>query len=266
MLVIDALEIRPRNSLSAEQERQICAAGYDLDRIRAEEGVAAEELHDAMFLTEDIARTTLGTNYNRIIASIEHYSRMVDNLRPRRVVDFGGGCGITCFDAAERWRSCEFIVCDRSLNALEIGSQWAGKLGLTNVKYQRLDFTHAKLESVLRSDNDLIVFEYVFRLGFEFEEESEVITHTLPGMNTAAPLLGSRGMVCVRFGEFSEHGLTGLVRAAYRAGLFVQSVSGSDSGFTFLFDTDNTDRSEDAEVFCALDDFGCQVRAMDSGE
>lgn len=266
MRAIDALEIRRCDRLSAEQEGRIRAAGYDLDRIRAEEGVAAETLHDAMFLTEDIARTALGTNYNRIIASIEHYSSTVANLRPRRVVDFGGGCGITCFDAAGTWRDCEFIVCDRSRNALEIGLGWARRFGLTNVSFERLDFTHANLESVLGSDNDLVVFEFVFSLGFELEDEPGVIAHTLPGMRTAAPLLNATGKVCVRFGEYSEHGLTGLVRAAYRFGLFVQSLSVSETGFTFLFDKDNTDRSEDAEVFCALDDFGCQVRAMDPGE
>lgn len=263
---VDALAIRRRDSLSAEQEQQILAAGYNLDRILADEGIAAEALHDAMFLTEDIARTTLGTNYERIIASSEQYNDTIAILRPSRVVDFGGGCGITCFDAAGTWRNCEFIVCDRSRNALEIGLRWAKRLNLTNVSFRRLDFTDSNLESVLGADNDLIVFEYIFTLSSKHEDETDVIARVSPGMKTATRLLSSTGKVCVRFGEFSEQGLGGLIRATYRVGLFVYSIAATAKGCTFVFTRDDCEDSEDAEVFRAIDEFGCQFRAIDSGE
>src|ERR1700724_2231454 len=217
---LDALDIRRANGLSDEQEEQIRAAGYDLDKILLEQGITAEALHEAMFLNEEIARTTLGTNHERIIASIENYNDTIAMLRPSKIVDLGGGCGFTCFDAAKTWRDCKFVVCDRSRNPLEIGRVWAERLGLTNVSFERLDFRDANLDSILGSDNDLVVFEFVFSLGFELQEEADVIGHTSVGLETAAQLLNTTGKVCVRFAEFSEHGLTGLVRSAYRTGLF----------------------------------------------
>lgn len=264
--VIEDLAIIRCSALSPEQEQTIRAAGYDLDQILAIEGSAAEALHDAVFLTEQIARTTLGTNYDRIIASSEHYNTTVELLRPSRVIDLGGGCGITCFDAARIRSDCHFVVCDRSRNALEIGSRWAQRLNLANISFKRLDFTESNLESVLGVHNDLIMFEYVFALSFEHEDEADMIDQILPGMKTATRLLSSTGKVCVRFGEFSEQGLTGLIRAAHRAGLSVFSISVGATGCTFMFTREHGDDSEDVEVFRAIDEFGSQYRAMDSIE
>lgn len=263
---LDALDIRRANGLSDEQEEQIRAAGYDLDKILLEQGITAEALHEAMFLNEEIARTTLGTNYERIIASIENYNDTIAILRPSKIVDLGGGCGFTCFDAAKTWRDCKFVVCDRSSNPLEIGRVWAERLGLTNVSFRRLDFKTSNLEAILGSDNDLVIFEFVFNVGFECDEESDVIAQISPGMRSAARLLSGTGKVCVRFGEFSEHGVSGLVRSAYRTRLFVHSISASETGFTFVFGKEPSSNSEDAEVFCAMDDLGCEVRALDPGE
>jgi SAM-dependent methyltransferase len=263
---VEDLAIIRCDALSTEQEQEIRASGYDLDQILADEGIGAEALHDAVFLTEPIARATLGTNYERVVASSEHYQSTIESLRPLRVIDLGGGCGITCFDAARTWTDCDFVVCDRSRNVLEIGSRWAQRLNLTNVSFRRLDFTESNLESVLGRDNDLIVFEYVFTLSPEHEVEPDIIAQISPGMKTAAQLLRSTGKICIRFGEFCEQGLTGLIRAAHRNGLFVFSISAGATGCTFIFTREPGDDSEDAEVFRALDDFGCQFRAMDSRE
>ena len=40
-----------------------------------------------MYLNEEIARTTLGTNYERIIASIENYNDTIAMLRPSKIID-----------------------------------------------------------------------------------------------------------------------------------------------------------------------------------
>lgn len=261
---VEELSISPCGALSKEQEQEIQASGYDLDRILANEGIAAEALHDAVFLTEEIARTTLGTNYERIVASSQDYKDTIELLRPSRVIDLGGGCGITCFDVAKIWSDCDFVVCDRSRNALEIGSRWAQRLSLANVSFKRLDFTEPDLESVLGGDNDLIVFEYVFALNLE--HEADMIAQISRGMKTASDLLSSTGKVYVRFGEFSEQGLSGLVRAAHRADFSVFSISAGVTGCTFIFTREPSDDSEDTEVFHAIDEIGSRFRALDSGE
>lgn len=261
---VSDLAIIQCDGLSTEQEQEIRASGYDLDQILADGGIAAEGLHDAVFLTEQIARTTLGTNYERIIASSEHYIDTIRLLRPSRVIDLGGGCGVTCFDAARNRSDCHFVICDRSRNALKLGQRWAQFLHLTNVSFKRLDFTEAHVESVLGSDNDLAVFEYVFNHSLEYE--TDMIAQLSPGMNTAARLLNSRGKLCVRFGKFSEPGLTGLVRAAHRASFSVYSISAGATGCSFIFTREPGHDSEDAEVFHAIDEVGCQFRALDPGD
>jgi len=142
---VEDLAIRKCDGLSAEQEQEIRAAGYDLDQILEKEGLTAESLHDAVFLTERIARTTLGANYERLVACRNDYKETIALFRPSRVIDLGGGCGITCFDAAKIARDCHFVVCDRSRNALKIGQRWAQYLRLTNVSFKRLDFTEPNL-------------------------------------------------------------------------------------------------------------------------
>ena len=85
-------------------------------------------------------------------------------------------------------------------------------------------------------------------------------------MNGAARLLNSTGKLYVRFGEFSEPGLAGLVRAAHRASFSVYSVSAAVTGCSFIFTKEVRDDSEDAEVFHAMDEVGCQFRALDPGD
>ncbi len=260
---IKELAIVRCDGLSEEQEQEIRASGCDLDQILAQEGITAEALHDALFLTEQIARTTLGTNYDRIVASSDDYKDTIELLRPSSVIDLGGGCGITCFDAARSRSDCQFVICDRSPNALKIGQRWANSLNLANVSFKRLNFAESHLESVLGTDNDLIVFEYVF--NHSLEHESDMIIQLTSGIKTAAQLLNSTGTLYVRFGEFSEPGLTGLVRAARRAGFSVHSISAGRTGCSFTFNREAADGSEDAEVFHALDEVGCQFRALDPG-
>jgi SAM-dependent methyltransferase len=261
--VLTELGIVPGHGLLDSHRDQIRRAGFDLDEII---DLSDERVHDAAFLTEEIARATLGRNHERIVASIRNCSETISELNPSRVVDLGGGCGVICFDPARNFPTTKFVVCDRSANALRIGRRWAERLKLENVFFVRADFSEPSAPDVIGRDADLVLLEYVFDLGFEREHEEDVISSVSPALRAAATLVRPRGKVQVRFGEFSEPGINGLVRAAYRAGLFICDVSFAIDGCTFQFSKTACERSEDAEVFSAMDWFSAQVRAADPGD
>src|ERR1700680_4349322 len=108
------LGVRQCKGLTVAHREQIKGAGYDLDMIADKDGLSAERLHDAAFLTEEIARTTLGGNYERLVGSINSCSFVVRKRAPLRVVDLGGACGIVFFTAATENPVCQFVIIDRS--------------------------------------------------------------------------------------------------------------------------------------------------------
>jgi len=259
--VLQQLCINPCDGLTPKQEEQIRAAGYDIGSILDEGGIAAERLHDALFLTPEIARTTIGRNYERVAGSIKSCNRAVQELPPAsRIVDLGGACGIICFEAAKIRPDCSFQIADRSQNALLIGCEWARNLDLLNVSHKRLSFADPDLGVVLGEDNELVVIEYVFEVGGDWENEDQAINDFTPGLTAASRILSSSGVVQVRFGDSSEAGLAGLIRAAYRANLLITSLSVEREGCTLVFKSeDHGDRSEDSEVFNAMDAFASQM-------
>lgn len=257
------LNIKPGEGLLDTHLEHIRSAGFDLTSISDLSGV---RLYDAAFLTEDIALATLGGNYGRLVASIRNCTAAISDLKPCRVLDLGGGCGAICFEAARHFPATTFVVADRSINALKIGQKWTDRLKLQNILFVSADFSDSTTAGVLGRDYDLVLLEYIFELGSERENEDEVIATVSPALKMAVSVSKPYGKVQVRFGEFSEYGINGLVRAAYRAHLTVDDVLFAEDGCTFRFCKDKCERCEDQEVLIAMDWFSMQLRVADPGD
>lgn len=241
-------------------EEQIRAAGYDLDAILAEEGIASERLHDALFLTTEIARITIGANYERVSGSIKSCNRATERLpSSSNIVDLGGASGIICFEAAMIRPDCNFAIADRSQNALTVGRRWAETLNLQNVKYTALSFSDAQPKLILGAENDFVMLEYVFDVGGACENEDDAINDFKPGLWTASRILKRTGAVQIRFGESGEVGLTALIRAAYRTELLMSSLSVAPEGCTLVFRKDYESHSENLEVSRAINEFASEM-------
>lgn len=250
--------------VAQEHEDAMTESGYNLEQLSCTEGLNAERFHDALFLSEDIARAVVGSNYPRIVASMRRCTRAVSGAN-RVIIDLGGGCGVTCFDAARLNPHSRFVVVDRSRNALAVGSKWASQLGLSNVTFERSDFTDTSgTTSLVGNSNDVVLLEYVFDPGGELEDEEKVIEDEIPAFRTAAALVRSGGRVQVGFGDFREEQFSGMIRAAYRCSLSFSSVDVATDGFAVTFEKERPDerRSEEADVFAAFDDFACQCRTV----
>jgi hypothetical protein len=98
-----------------------------------------------------------------------------------------------------------------------------------------MDFSHSDPASILGTQNDLALIEYVFDLGSEWEYENRVIADVMPAIGVASRILREEGTAQVRFGEFTEVGLTGLIRAGFRSGTLADSVGIAHDGCTFIF-------------------------------
>jgi ubiquinone/menaquinone biosynthesis C-methylase UbiE len=259
--LLSHLGVRRCEGLTVAHREQIKGAGYDLDMIADKEGLSAERLHDAAFLTEEIARTTLGGNYERLVGSINSCSFIVRKLAPLRVVDLGGASGIICFTAATENPVCQFVIIDRSRNALAIGQKWAQFLGINNISFVRRDFSDAHMPR-LGNEFDLALLEYVLDVASDYAAEELAIAEMTPALLAASKILEPQGILQVRFGDFNEVGLTGLVRTAFRNGLFVESVRAHSIGCTITFvKKPYCNRSENAEAFNAFEELAQQACA-----
>ena len=215
-----------------------------------------------MFATEQIARTTLGRNHGRIAASIDKCTEAVLKIQPSKVIDVGGGCGIVCFHAALKRPESRFVVVDRSTNALTIGTKWAKDLDLGNVSFRRFDFTSANRVSTLGCNYDFALLEYVFDVDPDCDDTDEIVEGMMPALLTASRILRSEAPLQIRFGAFSEIGLSALVRSACRAGFFVSSVLVARDGCTLsLKQGGGANHAEDSEVLRVLEDFSFQCQA-----
>jgi hypothetical protein len=252
------LGIRPGHGLTSAHRKQIADAGYDLDMIVAEQGLSAERLHDAAFMAEEIARITLGSNYERLIGSIDTCRSIARKLAPLRVADLGGACGIVCFIAATENPVCQFVIIDRSHNALSIGEAWAQRFALKNISFVYMDFQHPDL-ALFENNFDLVLLEYVLNMTPDGTEE-DVIAEMTPAVRTASKILRPAAVLQVRFGDFLEVGITALVRTAFRYGLAVQKTIGCATGCTILFAMQSPpDIDEQTEAFRVFEDLASQV-------
>jgi hypothetical protein len=156
---------------------------------------------------------------------------VVRKLTPLRIADLGGASGVVCFAAAAENPASQFMIIDRSRNALLIGRNWAQRLGIKNISFVRKDFADATIYT-LGSDFDLVLLEYVLFLASDYGEEESAIAEVTPAVLATAKILNARGTLQVRFGDFNELAVSALVRSAFRTGLFVDSVSAHSTGCT----------------------------------
>lgn len=262
--LLHRLRITRGDGVTSAQRKQMEHAGYDLDVIVADNGLSAERLHDAAFMNEEIARATLGGNYERLVGSIGSCCSVVRKLAPLRVADLGGACGIVCFGAAMESPTREFVIIDRSSNALAIGRRWAQRLRIENMLFVRRDFSDSTLPA-LRDTFDLVLLEYVLDLAGDHTQEELAIAEMTPASRAASEILRLEGILQVRFGDFNELGVTALIRSAFRNHLFVESVSASAIGCAITFAKKaDLHRSEDTEALTAFENLALQ--AYDAGD
>jgi hypothetical protein len=236
----------------------------NLDEAAETEGHLSELVNDAIFASESIAKAILGSNFERIVGSMELCAKAVRELQPSKIVDLGGACGLTCFKAAEETPKSRFVVADRSRNALNIGKAWVESLRLTNIQFVRLDFCDSDPVASLGDENDLALLEYVLNISPETEHPDEAAEEMRLAVVTASMILRHGGCLQVRFGDYSDTGLAGLVRAACRAGLALEDASICRVGCTFLFERgDIVDLNEDREESIAFELFGSSLRRFE---
>jgi 2-polyprenyl-3-methyl-5-hydroxy-6-metoxy-1,4-benzoquinol methylase len=259
--ILSKLRLRPCDGLTDAHREQIHASGYDLDVIADEGDLSSMRLHDAAFLTEETARAALGGNYERLVSSIDSCNLIIEKLAPQRVADLGGACGIVCFAAATENPVCQFVIVDRSRNALAVGQKWAQRLGIRNMSFVQRDFSDSAIPT-LGDDFDVVLLEYVLSVASNHAEQGLAIAEMTPAMLAASKILRASGVLQVRFGDFNEMGVTALVRTAFRNGLFVESVCARSIGCTITFaKRPLADRSENAEAISAFEDLAQQACA-----
>jgi hypothetical protein len=239
-------------------------AGFDVDQIYSGNYTSSEDLHDRLFATVPLARVTLGTNYDRVLASMRNCSGAVVALPASQIVDLGGGCGIVCFNAALERPDCDFYILDRSQKALAVGRNWASELGIANVLFLVNDFATAHPPASLVGKANLILLEYVLDLRGASEDREQIILEMTPPLTVASKVLGPAGIIRIRFGEFSEIGVDALTRAAFRLQLLVTSTCIAEDGCTIEMNSRSIlGRNEDREYFSVMDDIASQFRAYD---
>lgn len=237
--IFTTLEMTENRALPDEMSRDIDTGGAGAEDVA---------LHEILFANEQYARAILGTNLERIAASMESCSRIVKRLRPRRFADFGGGCGIACFVAAHQLTSCLFVIVDRAKSPLWVGQLWSAKLGLSNVEFLNADFEKRETAEMLLPSFDIVSIDYVFCPVAEEDTFEETATRMMPHLRPKAAL-AEHGIVQVRFGEFTPDGLRALIAAAFRNGLMFDEIDNSSKGITVIFKVNDGSVQDEGDAY-----------------
>lgn len=159
---LERLGIKPIKSEKKAESKwnrliEVCKEnGLDTDRF-ADISVISPEANEYYFITEEIARNTLSSNYDRYVChlkSFETLSGFPDN--PARIADLGGGCGTVALWLAQKYPKAEVSVYDGSERSLIIGRKWAEDLGLSNIRFIKSLYENIAETSSIE-ENDLVI-------------------------------------------------------------------------------------------------------------
>jgi methylase of polypeptide subunit release factors len=242
-------------------DAKLRAGGYNPKSV-SDSGAAGELLNNSLFYDEEIAQHTLNGNFQRILGSLTVFQSLLEELKPARVADLGGGVGILSLFGASLWPESTFDVYDRSQKPLDIGSAWASKLELSKVRYIRVAFQELSVNS-FELQYDIAQFEYVLDLHID----AEAYLASLPGgtdestagaiydapFAAAQSLVREGGFCIVRSGSFDPEGVEALIDSSRRNGFSLDShTSLTRFGLTLVFEKESEIRStrfQDVENF-----------------
>ena len=125
------------------------------------------ELMNLWFTDEQMAAETLGSNFDRLVSSMERLanSPVFANGRLNRICELGGGSGVLgmWLASCSLCNSCQIV--DYARNALTVGRQWAAGLALPKVEFRHASY--ADVASAGSYDFDLVFAEAAIDVGGE---------------------------------------------------------------------------------------------------
>ncbi len=250
---------RCTSHLNSKDKKEIKSLGYDLDQIIENEGSTSENLHNALFVTERIAKKILCGDVERVLGTLEKLSESIPLLEKESgvVADLGGGVGLASIWSARQYPQWYFHVIDHATAPLILGEKWAKQLNIPNIKFHRRTF-----EEIIQTKNqfecDLVLLDYVLIPGTDDQDTDPLTKEMQPALVASATLLKDEAHCLIRFGHFNDLGMAALIQAAWNAGLqiVIDNSCVENRGTSIWFKKTTCDQGDAyAEAMKLLDKF-----------
>jgi SAM-dependent methyltransferase len=154
------LGIRRRNKASVINYsfwRAVQKAGGNHDDI-VRHGGFSPEAGSVYYITEQIAKRVLSTEYDTLLTYLQYFRRLCESLPSlRKIADIGGGTGIVSMYLAACHPECKATVYDHSPAQLALGRKWTKEQNLRGVRF--VQSTYGQLANQVKAgSHDLVMF------------------------------------------------------------------------------------------------------------
>ena len=226
---------------------EVKQAGGDPDLLEEDGDGFGANAQNIFFITEEIAKKTLSTDYDRILKHICDFHEFSGIPVPlERVADMGGGTGIQAMWLAKEYPNAKVTVYDHGEKQLHLGAKWAAENNIRNIDYVHLSY--AQISTNIKShDCDLVFLIHGLNFSIDISEESNTFLYRkaesiIPNEDIVSAARGMANLlkpcgVGIFSNNWREYGLIHLFAALRQVGLGVDwqltTLQGKFTGDSF---------------------------------
>jgi len=171
---LGARRFTSKKALEREADRQMDGQDDAIQCLKDGDYFSNPVFYNSQFRTEEMGLISISEDFDRLVECMHDFDDVPGfPLEPKSIADLGGCSGHIGMWLALKHPTALVTIYDCAEMPLKIGAEWAKKLGITNVVFEKADY-----KSIARSNKrnaDLVIAYYAFNDGDGAKEIADAI-------------------------------------------------------------------------------------------